>query len=874
MSAVSASAENGAFTVRLPASPYPGLRPFEKEEWPIFFGRERMADAAVARLLGQRVLVLHGDSGCGKSSLIRAAVLPRLEQENARGGVRWRTCVAVPGEAPLWNLAEALARLDADEPGDDRVRAFRRALNFGRRAPAALAELLHAGDSGGLHVCILVDQFEELFDHARRFGPDEARLLTDLLIALYQERTSGLYAAVTMRSEFIGACGRYAGFAELVNETQYLLPRMEHDDLVRAICEPATLYNGSVDRGLATRLIAETGTNQDQLPLIQHGLMLMHQRLTERETGKGSGEGAWRLGLEDYPAEGGLAGLLSGHADALMQRAQKLFPPANESDRVIEEIFKALTEINAEGQAVRRPRTLRELMDVVGSDEARVRGIIDLYRADRVSLLRPYGSERLAEDARIDIGHEALIRCWRRLGGDLKDGWLYREFRSGMVWRALLVQAESFATDPSNVLGPSATDERMAWMRQRNPVWAERYGGNWDAVKTLLDASKLARDRARKEEENARKKGLWFRVIVPFFALLMLALGVAVMQWMKAQDESETALIAREKADEERKKALADLALAKQQLGLTDSARDRSEKQEREAHEAAKVIHQVATQLSALEQRRPNDADTLAHARQQLEGQVKVLASGAPDAVQGGTTPPEIPGVRVYIQIADEGQRSAARALRKDLAQIKLESGPVMVPGIELVKNGPPRSVLRCFKSVECSGEGSRLLEAINKLISKKLELQDLSDRYGETTQLRPLHFELWFASGDIGVRSAPDGGRPSTSAAIGAVKYEIVTCSASAAAARGAADRVASVLSEMGAPPALRRASAAQAQESQYSDGFFQVKHAAAPSAGYTAAMALLAQPGFKSVGPWRALAVREQSRELVTIAVCPPGK
>jgi hypothetical protein len=160
MSAVPDSAVTSAsFTVRLPAAPYPGLRPFEKEEWPIFFGRERMADAVVARLLGQRVLVLHGDSGCGKSSLVRAAVLPRLEQENARGGVCWRTCVAVPGEAPLWNIAEALAHLGADNPGDDRVRAFRRALNFGRRAPAALAELLRAGEAGGMHVCILVDQF-------------------------------------------------------------------------------------------------------------------------------------------------------------------------------------------------------------------------------------------------------------------------------------------------------------------------------------------------------------------------------------------------------------------------------------------------------------------------------------------------------------------------------------------------------------------------------------------------------------------------------------------------------------------------------------------------------------------------------------------
>ncbi|MER2552393.1 MAG: hypothetical protein ABTQ28_03905, partial [Thauera sp.] len=65
------------FAITLPPRPYPGLRPFEQHEWPIFFGRERMTDAIVDQLLGRRLLVVHGDSGCGKSSLVRAGVLPR-----------------------------------------------------------------------------------------------------------------------------------------------------------------------------------------------------------------------------------------------------------------------------------------------------------------------------------------------------------------------------------------------------------------------------------------------------------------------------------------------------------------------------------------------------------------------------------------------------------------------------------------------------------------------------------------------------------------------------------------------------------------------------------------------------------------------------
>jgi hypothetical protein len=94
-----------AFEVELPPAPYPGLRPFEKHEWPIFFGREEMADEVIHRLIQQHLVVVHGDSGCGKSSLIRAGVLAQLEQEHARSGVRWRTCAMLLREAPLRNLA-------------------------------------------------------------------------------------------------------------------------------------------------------------------------------------------------------------------------------------------------------------------------------------------------------------------------------------------------------------------------------------------------------------------------------------------------------------------------------------------------------------------------------------------------------------------------------------------------------------------------------------------------------------------------------------------------------------------------------------------------------------------------------------------------
>ena len=384
---------DAAFEVELPPAPYPGLRPFEKHEWPVFFGREEMADEVIRRLIRQHLVVVHGDSGCGKSSLIRAGVLAQLEQEHARSGLIWRTCAMLPRESPLQNLAKELAKLDDAEPDRDRIRQIRRCLNLGPHAPAALAELLRRGDDD--HVCILIDQFEELFSFARKHGRDEAELFVDILVGLQANPPPGLYAILTMRSEFLGVCARFKGLAEAVNKTQYLLPQMERPALLRAIREPATLYDGEVSRELAERLIADAGGEQDQLPLIQHGLMQLWRRKTLSLRGLSEDESSYvhppfelaearmpfplrsRPGLAARPRRlsevGGLTTLLSDHADEVMAAAA----PDPKREKIVEHLFRALTDTNAEGSAVRRPQTFTELRAVTGSDEQTLREIID-----------------------------------------------------------------------------------------------------------------------------------------------------------------------------------------------------------------------------------------------------------------------------------------------------------------------------------------------------------------------------------------------------------------------------------------------------------------------------------------------------------------
>lgn len=693
------------FAVKLPPRPYPGLRPFEKDEWPIFFGRERMADAVVAQLLEKRVLMVHGESGCGKSSLVRAAVLPKLEQENARGGIRWRTCSFLPREAPVWNFARALADLDPGS-GEDHLLQLRRALNGRREAPKALAELLRLRP--GDQVCILIDQFEELFEHARRHGPEDAQMLTEALIGLFNDPPDGLYAILTMRSEFLGACARFKDFAEMVNDAQYLLPAMGHEDLLRAICEPATLYGGEVSRQLAERLITETGGSQDQLPLVQHGLMLLHR---ERPA---ASQGAWQLTLDNYGREKKLAGLISDHADAVMLKALAGLRP--EHSRLVEDIFRALTELT-EGRAIRRPRTLRQLAGITGADEAAVRHVVDAFRADGVSFLTPYGSAPLESGDLIDVSHEALLRCWNALAEPV-DGWLAREARNGLVWRSLLVQAESFERDSTAVLSASTTAEREQWMRRRNEHWAERHGGGWERVRNLMAASTAARER---DERKARHHKFLVRATAVASLALVILVLVIQWQWQAAETrfERERAQIEAERARYQRERA-----------------RSEAEMSERLAQQTQQIADQIQKTLAQL------DRATLDKTKAELKTEVSNLQAAA------------VLPARVYVHISEESQREAARAFEQALKQHELGGAKIVVPSIQLVKGSPPRSELRCFHAEECTGETRRLADIANGLLLEpKLKIFDLSERYRGSTAIRARHYELWFAPGPISLQ-------------------------------------------------------------------------------------------------------------------------
>ena len=517
--------------VGLPKRPYPGLRPFGIDEWEIFFGREVMTEDVVQRLLSNRLVLVHGSSGSGKSSLVYAGVLPQLERRRRRRKLTIKSGMIRPGRSPLRSLAAELAGLCASPGEYPDVDAMHRTLIRGRGARSEIEARIR--ETGLNELCIFIDQFEELFRFAREGDPEEARIFADVLVGLAEAKEAdavpqpapvigkdhvdsqpvGIFTVLTMRSEFLGDCTAFPGLAETVNRTQYLLPNMSRADLLRAIREPATLFGESVDWELAEQLAQDASREADALPLIQHALM----RLWEQRSGKS-------LRLADYvaaaapprdgegPAAGtGMAYILAAHAEEILQSS--LVPDRKDDTRVVEYLFRALTDIDNEGRAIRRPQPFDRLSLVTGASEDILMPILDVFRADGVSFVTPYESKdaiAIAPGDMIDISHEALIRCWPRIAARTIDpatgrprGWLHREFQDGLVWRSLAVQAQAFLANGEACLDPATTEQRWPWFEttRERPAWALRYlierkGSSvpqeepeWQAVEQLMTAS-------------------------------------------------------------------------------------------------------------------------------------------------------------------------------------------------------------------------------------------------------------------------------------------------------------------------------------------------------------------------------------------------
>lgn len=506
-------------------NPYPGLRPFQADEIHLFFGRDAQRAELLRRLRDARFLAVIGGSGSGKSSLVRAGLLPGLH-----GGLMgdsaaaWRIADLRPGRDPIGNLVAAL-----DKPGvlrdaglgDDDMSFTDATLR--RSSLGLVSAVREARLPAHERVLVLVDQFEELFRvlDAREGSQVEAdaNAFVALLLEAAAQTELPIYIVLTMRSDFLGECARFQGLPEAINDGQYLIPRMTREQRREAIVGPAAVHGAALAPALLNRLLNDVGDNPDQLPLLQHALMrtwdLWAARADHGDT----------IELADYERTGGMGKALSRHANSVFAGFVRRpgAGPSAPRKALVERVFRSLVSVGRNGRPVRRLATLGEIAAAAGAPLADVAAVVEDFRAPGHSFLMPPPGEPLEAGTTIDITHESLIRNWTRL-----IGWYQREAESGQTFVRLASTAALHAQNTAGLWREPELDVGLRWRDAQRPTaaWAERYAPNFAQAMDFLDDSAQERARALALREIRRRR----RVALSMGGLAIVL--AVVLQWV------------------------------------------------------------------------------------------------------------------------------------------------------------------------------------------------------------------------------------------------------------------------------------------------------------------------------------------------------
>ncbi|MGH8568987.1 MAG: hypothetical protein ACREXU_13475, partial [Gammaproteobacteria bacterium] len=493
-----------------------------------------------------------GTSGCGKSSLVKAGMLPALEAGFlAQAGAHWYVADLRPGHRPMWALAESLLvsqAFGATRGTEPETLALLNATL--RRGPLGLIEALcETPLPERANLLVLVDQFEEIFRYRRDIDGQEADAFVALLVASARQREVNVYLALTMRSDFLGDCAVFLDLPETINQSQFLAPRLTRDQRAAAITEPARVFGGDVEPGLVNRMLNDMGADPDQLPLMQHALMRMWDLASggdsDNTVGLREGVGAQDVGgngssgvvltLEHYRNVGGFSEALSSHADEALAELKD-----ERQKRIAERIFKRLTKREEGERDTRDPTTLRELVGITEAPVDEVIRVINVFSQPGRSFLTPHleSSPTPSLDTIIDISHESLIRQW-----DTLKNWVIDEAKSADTYLRLEETARRYRAKKADPYRGLDLQGALEWRKAEKPTdaWAKRYGAKgketeaFEGAVAFLDESMKNRDKEQASQER--------RWRITFFSVCAVMIGFMVaafyMGWLWQTAEAE-----------------------------------------------------------------------------------------------------------------------------------------------------------------------------------------------------------------------------------------------------------------------------------------------------------------------------------------------
>ncbi len=483
-----------------PRNPYKGLRAFVETDAVDFHGRSALVDDLIERVASHSLVSVVGPSGSGKSSLVRAGLIPALRAGRIHGSNDWLITDMFPGSYPFEELEAALSRVAVRTP-----QGMRDELTQPDGLLRVSKQILPGDDSTLL---LVIDQFEELFSTVR--SEDRRRLFLDSLIAVASDERSRVRVVTTIRADFLDRPLAYAEYALAIADGIITLGPPTRDGLARAVTAPARNVGLELEPGLVGRIIGDVEGQPGALPLLQYALT---ETFAHRD---GS-----TLTIAGYEATGGVAG-------ALGRRADELYEGLSGTGQVAaHHVFLRLVSVDASGVVTRRRARQSELTSL-SVDREGLGTALQTFAAFR---LLTFDRDPVTRGPTVEVAHEALLTEWSRLRGwidDARDSLLLarRVRESAQEW----IESED---DPSYLLRGVRLEDVETWASHAEVVLTADEARYIAASVTQRAADVVATRRRRRRTVVALATGLL--LVSALATVAFLQRGVAQQEALQAR---------------------------------------------------------------------------------------------------------------------------------------------------------------------------------------------------------------------------------------------------------------------------------------------------------------------------------------------------
>ena len=484
-------------------NPYKGLDAFHLEDADSFFGREALSEILTTRLSENgttpRFLAVVGPSGSGKSSVVRAGLLPALAADRIPGASEWTVAGMYPRVNPFHELEASLQRVAVKRTSDLLSILRRDAYGLSRTARLILPD--------EQPLLLVIDQFEELFTLVDDVGL--AREFLDLVYGAVTDPRSTVRVVITLRADFLDRPLMYPDFSWLVQERTAMVVPLTPDELERAITLPAKQANVQIETGVVAQLVAEANEQPGALPLLQFAL-------TELFDNHVSGV----ITLERYEEIGGLQKTLAA-------QAEKIFESLDESQQeTARQIFLRLITLGEGAEDTRRRAPLSELTETADASSSAY--VVEYLAANR---LLTTDIDPATREPSVEVAHEALIREWERLRGWLEESRV--DIRMQRLLNHAATQWARGRRDESYLLRGARLTQYAGWSEETDIALS-------DAERAYLQAS--LREEERRERRLRRIRNAALSVAITVAVVMGFLALAAVNERDKANEASAESL--------------------------------------------------------------------------------------------------------------------------------------------------------------------------------------------------------------------------------------------------------------------------------------------------------------------------------------------